>query len=76
MVSGVLYSSIRRADESRVWLRAGLLLTLAGIAVQQTGFRSHLDFNHNDIYHIMQTGAFYLFFRGARLLEDAPRREF
>jgi hypothetical protein len=76
MVSGVLISSIRRTDESRAWLRGGLLLTLAGVVVQQTGFRSDLDFNHNDIYHIMQTVALYLFFRGARLLEDGPRREF
>ena len=75
MVSGVLTSSISRTDESRVWLIGGVLLTVAGLAVQLTGYRSHLHFNHNDIYHVIQIGALYLFFRGAQLLQDrySPR---
>jgi len=70
MVSGVLASSIRRDDESRAWLLGGIMLTLAGFAVQLTGVRSHQDFNHNDAYHMIQIAGLYLFFRGARLLED------
>jgi hypothetical protein len=70
MVSGVLASSIRKDDESRKWLVAGIVLTLAGFAIQLTGFRSHQNFNHNDAYHLIQIGALYLFFRGARLLQD------
>ena len=75
MISGVVASSIRKGDESRVWLIRGLLLTLAGFMVQQTGFRFGLHFNHNDIFHVMQMGALYLFFKGARLLKDPRQHE-
>ena len=74
MISGVLSSSISRKDESRKWLVSGALVTLAGFAIQQAPIRPNLDFNHNDIYHIIQIGALYLFFRGARLLKDARSR--
>jgi uncharacterized protein DUF6962 len=70
MVSGVLASSVSREDESRTWLIAGILTTLGGFAIQLSGFRSHQDFNHNDAYHLIQIAGLYLFFRGARLLED------
>ena len=70
MVSGVLTSSISKKDESRKWLIRGVLVTMAGIAIQQTPMRRNLNFNHNDIYHVIQAGALYLFFRGARLLKD------
>ncbi|HYR87207.1 MAG TPA: hypothetical protein VE422_24205 [Terriglobia bacterium] len=70
MVSGVLASSIRKDDESRAWLLSGIVMTMAGFAIQLTGFRSHQDFNHNDAYHMIQIAGLYLFFRGARLLED------
>ena len=70
IISGVMASSIKKADESRVWLRRGLYLTLGGFALQMTGFRHGADFNHNDAFHIIQIVALYLFFRGARLLQD------
>lgn len=70
MIAGVVASSIRRHDESRSWLRRGLFLTLGGFAIQATGFRQGLDFNHNDAFHVIQTAALYLFFRGASRLED------
>lgn len=71
VTAGILSAPIRL--DSRKWIIAGILVTLAGFAIQQTGFRSHRDFNHNDIYHVIQTGALYCFFRGARLMQDRVR---
>ena len=51
-------------------LTVSMMAMELGVVVQQTGFRRHLDFNHNDIYHIIQIAAFYLFFRGACTLRD------
>jgi hypothetical protein len=49
------------------WLRAGILLTFVGVAIQRSGFSPAANFNHNDLYHCIQTVAFYLLFRAARL---------
>jgi hypothetical protein len=51
---------------------AGIAVTLIGALVQQTGFRHHADFNHNDAYHVIQLVALYLFFKGASRLRDRP----
>lgn len=71
MVAGTKASTIRRRDESARWLMGGFLLSLAGFAIQQSGVQLHRHFNHNDLYHVIQTGALYLFYRGASLLTDA-----
>jgi hypothetical protein len=65
MGSGVMVSSIHRHHESRPWLLAGVGVTSAGILIQQTNMPLH-----NDIFHCTQILALYLFFSGARLLED------
>jgi FlaA1/EpsC-like NDP-sugar epimerase len=70
MVGGIHAAYVQREDGTVKWIASGVAVTLIGIVVQQTGFRSHLGFNHNDIYHIIQIAAFYLFFRGACTLRD------
>jgi hypothetical protein len=70
MVGGIHAAYIRREDGTVKWITAGVLVTIIGLMVQRTGFRSHLDFNHNDIFHLIQIAAFYLFFRGACTLRD------
>lgn len=70
MVSGSLAAAIKRGNESARWMLAGLLVTLLGFAIQQTGINIHKDFNHNDLFHCVVMGALYLFYRGARLLAD------
>jgi len=47
------------------WLRAGVLLTLLGVAIQRSGFSPAANFNYNDVYHCIQMVAFYLLFRAA-----------
>ena len=70
MVGGIHAAYVRREDGTLKWIASGVLVTLIGLTVQQTGFRRHLDFNHNDIYHLIQIAAFYMLFRGACTLRD------
>jgi Family of unknown function (DUF6962) len=65
MGSGVMVSSIHRHHKSRPWLWGGVWVTAAGSLIQQTRIPLH-----NDIFHCTQILALYLFFSGARLLED------
>jgi hypothetical protein len=68
IVAAALASSIKKTDESRAWLIRGLIVTVVGVMFQLTGFRHGSDFNHNDVFHVIQIGGLYLFFRGARLV--------
>ncbi len=61
---------IARRDESARWLLAGLALSLVGLAIQQSSIGSGAYFNHNDIFHTLQIAALWLFYRGAKMLED------
>jgi hypothetical protein len=55
---------------SAPWIIGGILITFMAAAVQASGVSLHRHFNHNDLYHVIQMGGFYLLFRGARLLVD------
>jgi FlaA1/EpsC-like NDP-sugar epimerase len=52
-------------NSQKRWLRAGVLLTFAGVAIQRSGFSPSVNFNYNDLYHCIQTVALYLLFRAA-----------
>ncbi len=54
------------------WILWGIAVTIVGAVVQRSGFRSHLDFNHNDAYHMIQIAGLYFFFKGASRLRDRP----
>jgi hypothetical protein len=72
---GFLVSGIHAADvhkENGNWIVAAVVIGVAGLGIQFTGFRAHQDFNHNDIFHVIQIAAMFLFFRGASRLEDRP----
>jgi len=70
MVGGVHAAYIKKEDGSMKWLAAGILMTVVGLAVQLTGFRHTEDFNHNDVFHVIQIAAYYFLFRFARMLQD------
>lgn len=70
MISGVLSASLNRQDESVRWLLWGVGVSLLGLGVQQSDIRLRDNFNHNDLFHCIQLGALYLFYRGSRLLQD------
>ena len=57
------------------WILLGIAVSVAAALVQASGFAPHPNFNHNDLYHVIQIAAMVLLYRGARRLTDwAPRR--
>ena len=66
----------RHRDEAGKWIIAGVVVTLAGAAIQRSGFSIHRWFNHNDLYHIVQVLGLYLLYSGlaGKRLSDAPER--
>lgn len=52
----------------RGWFAAGVAVSILAAGVQQAGPDLAAHFNHNDLYHVIQIGALWLLYRGARLL--------
>jgi uncharacterized protein DUF6962 len=64
------YAGITRSAVSAPWLIGGVLVSFLAAAIQVNEIALHRHFNHNDLYHVIQMGGMYLFYRGARLLND------
>lgn len=65
-----IYAALRRRDPAAPWVVGGILVSFLGAGIQAAGLAPHPHFNHNDLYHVMQMGAFYLLYRGGLLLRD------
>ena len=52
------------------WILIAVLVSFAAAGIQRSGFSLHKHFNHNDLYHVIQMFAMYLFYKGAMLLRD------
>ena len=59
-----------RTSGSALWIMAAILVTFAGSAAQYSHLAIHRYFNHNDLYHVIQMGAVWLFYRGFQGYED------
>ena len=68
----LLVRSLHRghALQATRWLLSGILVSGVAVAVQGVRLSLAEYFNHNDLYHIVQMVALYLFYRGACLLKD------
>lgn len=64
-VAGVLWQS-----PGARWLIAGVIVSLVAGVVQWRRLGVHRHFNHNDLFHVIQMAALYLFYRGGALLVD------
>ena len=64
------YDIYSRKDPAGRFMMAAVLASVAGAALQQSGFDLHRNFNHNDLFHVVQIGANYLFYRGTLRLSD------
>jgi hypothetical protein len=53
------------------WILAGVATSVGAALAQAIGLAPHPQFNHNDLYHVIQIAAIALFYRGARRLRDA-----
>jgi len=57
-------------DPGARFILAGLLVSFVAAGVQLSRIGLHERFDHNDLYHVIQIGACYLLYRGARCLRD------
>jgi hypothetical protein len=55
----------------RAYIVSGILVSIAAAAAQQSGFRLHEHFNHNDLMHVVQMGGVWLLYKGGARLRDA-----
>jgi hypothetical protein len=62
-----LLHAIRR-DPAWRWIVGGVAVSVVGAGVQAAHLAPHPQFNHNDLYHVIQMAAMWLFYRGAKLL--------
>ena len=64
--SALLIVAIVHAWRFNAWILSGVAVSvLAGLA-QASGFALHQRFNQNDLYHVLQIVAMFLFYRGVR----------
>ncbi len=65
-----VYQGVVRNTPSAGWIITGILVSLVGALVQQSGLALHPSFNHNDLYHVIQMVGIALLYRGASVLQD------
>ena len=63
-------SAMRDRDRASYWMLGGVGVSVLAAGVQAGGFDPHRNFNHNDVYHVIQIAAMPLFYIGARALRD------
>ncbi len=52
-----------------IWIISGILVSFVAAGIQLSGFTLHKNFNHNDLYHVIQMIAMYLLYRGGKLFK-------
>lgn len=67
------YDMAARSDRASRLIVPGVIVSVVAAAVQRSGLDLHPNFNHNDLFHVVQIGANYLFYRGALRLSDKDR---
>ncbi|RMD95108.1 MAG: hypothetical protein D6813_00985 [Calditrichaeota bacterium] len=55
---------------SAPWIIGAVLVSFVGAGIQQSELNLHKYFNHNDLYHVIQMIAIWLFYRGVLLMRD------
>ncbi|MGE0744827.1 MAG: hypothetical protein AB7K86_06245 [Rhodospirillales bacterium] len=68
------YAVVKLRSRSGEWMIAGALTSFAAAGLQMSEVSLHQHFNHNDLYHVVQMVALYLFYRGARIMADRNDR--
>lgn len=63
-------AALRRSDPASRWVVAGVGISVLAAGVQASGFALHRHFNHNDLYHVIQMGALFLFYSGGMRMRD------
>jgi hypothetical protein len=56
------------------WILAGVAVSVIAGLAQASGVALHERFNHNDLYHVLQIAAMFLFYCGVRRYATEERR--
>ena len=70
LLGGACYGLFRWHEPGATWLIAGVVVSLIAGLVQALRVSPHRWFNHNDLFHVIEIAALYLFYRGGLLLVD------
>lgn len=68
LISAGISGGIRGKRKAGQWLRAGVLVSAVGLAIQISGISVHSTFNHNELFHCAQTIGLYCVFKSASLM--------
>ena len=52
------------------WIAGGVAVSVVAALIQALRIAPHPRFNHNDLFHVVQTVALYLLYRGGLLMRD------
>lgn len=55
----------RTRDPSAGWIVSGVLVSFLAAGIQAAGLAPHPQFNHNDLYHVVQMIGMWMLYRGA-----------
>jgi hypothetical protein len=80
LCAGILYAvAYRRMPRAAGLVLSSIAVAAVGAAVQASRFTLHRNFNHNDLYHVIQIVSLVLLYRGARasdiIASTAPASE-
>ena len=70
LLAGTVYAVVRWHLPGSTWLIAGVAVSVVAAVIQARRIAPHRHFNHNDLFHVVQMAALYLFYRGGALLVD------
>jgi hypothetical protein len=60
-----------RRGPSMPWVIGSIVVSVMGALVQRSRFALNVNFNHNDLYHVIQLVALWLLYRGGKLMNPS-----
>ncbi len=69
IILAISLAGLRAGEPWARWLAAGIAVSALAAGVQAAGLAPHRNFNHNDLYHVIQIFGMYLFYRGGLLFD-------
>lgn len=64
------WSAVRLKDRGSLWVLGAVAVSAAAAGVHQANIAPHVYFDHNDLYHLIQVVAMFLFYLGGKMLHD------
>lgn len=64
---------LRGGDLAGRWVVLGVIVSFLAAGIQAAGIAPHPQFNHNDLYHVVQMAGMWLLYKGASRSRRATR---